>query len=136
MERRYYIHLLHPVEMSSRSSNKALWRLITATCWCLSTEMSLGVLFKTYLRRRWDVQRDVLLPGEYCLKILSKIKSAKSLYRFKDLMERGSKTLCKCNLKSDFLTFQKNCFIYFNESPSQMITFKVFFVLKIFQFLS
>ena len=43
--------LLRPLETSSRRSNKMSRRR--------TTETSLGVSFETYLRRRWDVQRDV-----------------------------------------------------------------------------
>ena len=36
------------------------WRRTTETSWRRSTETSLGVSFETYLRRHWDVQRDVV----------------------------------------------------------------------------
>ena len=52
--------LLRPLETSSRHTNKTSWRRTTETSWRGSTETSLGVSFETYLRRRWDVQRDVV----------------------------------------------------------------------------
>ena len=52
--------ILHPLETSSRHTNKTSWRRTTETSWWRSTETSLGVSFETYLRRRWDVQRDVV----------------------------------------------------------------------------
>ena len=57
--------LLRPFETSLRRSNKLLWRPTTETFWRRSIEPSLGVSFGTYLRRRWDVQRDVVTtsPG-------------------------------------------------------------------------
>ena len=36
------------------------WRRTTEASWRRSTETSLGVSFETYLRRHWDVQRDVV----------------------------------------------------------------------------
>ena len=51
---------LHPLETSSRHTNKTSWRRTTETSWRRSTETSLGVSFETYLRRRWDVQRDIV----------------------------------------------------------------------------
>ena len=50
---------LRPLEMLSRHTNKT-WRRTTETSWRLSSEMLLGVSFETYLRCRWDVQRDVI----------------------------------------------------------------------------
>ena len=47
-------------ETSSRHTKKTSWRCTTETCWRCSTETSLGVSFETYLRRPWDVQRDVV----------------------------------------------------------------------------
>ena len=43
----------------SRRSNKVSWRRTTETSWRRSTVTSLGVSSETYLRRHWDVQRDV-----------------------------------------------------------------------------
>ena len=51
---------LRPIETSPRHSNKTSWRRTTEMSWWRSTEMSLGVSFETYLRRLWDVQRDVV----------------------------------------------------------------------------
>ena len=51
---------LCPHETSSRRTNKTSWRRTTETSWRRSTETSLGVSFETYLRRHWDVQRDVV----------------------------------------------------------------------------
>ena len=51
--------LLRPLETSSRRSNKASWRRVTETSWPRSIETLLGVSFETYLRRHWDVQRDI-----------------------------------------------------------------------------
>ena len=48
-----------PLETSSRGSNKMSWRQTTETSWRCSTETSLGVSFEKYLRRRWDVQRNI-----------------------------------------------------------------------------
>ena len=36
------------------------WRRTTEKSWRRSTETSLGVSFERYLRRHWDVQRDVV----------------------------------------------------------------------------
>ena len=36
------------------------WRRTAETSWQRSTNTSLGVSFETYLRRCWDVQRDVV----------------------------------------------------------------------------
>ena len=36
------------------------WRRTTETSWRRSIKMLLGVSFETQLRRRWDVQRDVV----------------------------------------------------------------------------
>ena len=52
--------LLRPFETSLRRSNKTSWRRTTETSWRRSIETSLGVSFGTYLRRHWDVQRDVV----------------------------------------------------------------------------
>ena len=52
--------LLCPHETSSRHTNKTSRRGTTETSWRRSTETSLGVSFETYLRRHWDVQRDVV----------------------------------------------------------------------------
>ena len=54
------ISSLRPLETLPRHSNKTLWRRTTETSWRRSTETSLGVSFETYLRRRWDVQRNVV----------------------------------------------------------------------------
>ena len=51
--------LLRPLKTSSQRSNKMPWRRTTEKSWQRSTETSLGVLFEMYLRRCWDVQRDV-----------------------------------------------------------------------------
>ena len=51
--------LLRPFEMSLWRSNKTPWKCTTETSWRRSIETSLSVSFETYLRRRWDVQRDV-----------------------------------------------------------------------------
>ena len=51
--------LLCPLKTSSQDPSKTLWRRTTdTTCWRF-TEASVGVSFEAYLRRRWDVQRDV-----------------------------------------------------------------------------
>ena len=42
-----------------------LWRCTTETSWRRSTETSLGVSFKTYLQRRWDLLRDVVTTSCY-----------------------------------------------------------------------
>ena len=71
---------LGPHEASSRHTNKTSWKRTTETSWRRSTETSLGVSFETYLRRHWDVQRDVittspqrrynvLLPGGFSIKM-------------------------------------------------------------------
>ena len=52
--------LLRPLETSSRCSNKMSWRRTAEMSWQRSTNTSLGVSFETYLRRCWDVQRDVV----------------------------------------------------------------------------
>ena len=52
--------LLRPFETSLRRSNKTSWRRTTEMSWQRSFETSLGVSFGTYLRRRWDTQRDVV----------------------------------------------------------------------------
>ena len=59
--------LLRPLKTSSRRFNKMLWRRTTETSSRLSTETSLGVSFETYLRRHWDVQRDVLTTSPWRL---------------------------------------------------------------------
>ena len=46
-------------EASLWRSNKTSLRRTTETSWRRSIETSLGVSFETYLRRRWDLQRDV-----------------------------------------------------------------------------
>ena len=51
---------LRSLESSSQHTNKTSWRRTTQTSWRRSTETSLGVSFETYLRRRWDVQRDAV----------------------------------------------------------------------------
>ena len=51
---------LRPHETSSWHTNKTSWRRTNETSWRRSTETSLGVSFETYLRRHWDVQRDVV----------------------------------------------------------------------------
>ena len=48
-------------------SNKTSWRCTTETSWQRSIVTSLGVSFETYLRRCWDVQRDVLTTSPQCL---------------------------------------------------------------------
>ena len=50
---------LRPFGRSLRRSSKTLWGRIIKTSWRGSIETSLIVSFGTYLRRRWDVQRDV-----------------------------------------------------------------------------
>ena len=52
--------LLRPLEKSLLRSNKTLWGRTTETSWRPSTEKSLGVSFETYVRRQWDIQRDVV----------------------------------------------------------------------------
>ena len=52
--------MLRALETLLRRSNKMSWRRTTEMSWRRSTETSLGVLFETYLRRHWDVQRDVV----------------------------------------------------------------------------
>ena len=59
--------LLRPLETSSRRSNKMSWRRTTETSWRRSIETSLGVSFETYLRRRWDIQRDVVTTSPWRL---------------------------------------------------------------------
>ena len=51
---------LRPHDTSSRHTNKKSWRCTTETSWQRSTETSLDASFETYLRRHWDVQRDVV----------------------------------------------------------------------------
>ena len=51
--------LLRRFETSLRRSNKTSWRRTTETSWRRSIETSLGVSFERYLRRCWDVQKDV-----------------------------------------------------------------------------
>ena len=52
--------LLRPLDTSSRRLNKMSWRPTTETSWRRSIETLLGVSFETYMRRCWDVQRDVV----------------------------------------------------------------------------
>ena len=56
----YGTSLLRPFETSLRRSNKTSGRCTTDTSWWRSIETSLVVSFGTYLRRHWDVQRDVI----------------------------------------------------------------------------
>ena len=58
--RTYGTSLLRPFKTLSRRSNKTLWRRTTETSWQCSNETSLVASFMTYLRCRWDVQRDVV----------------------------------------------------------------------------
>ena len=58
--RTYGTSSLRPHETSSQHTNKTLWRRTTETSWRRSTETSLSVSFETYLRRHWDIQRDVV----------------------------------------------------------------------------
>ena len=51
---------IRPLETSSWHTNKKLSRRTTETSWRCSTETTLGVSFETYLRRHWDLQRDIL----------------------------------------------------------------------------
>ena len=51
---------VRPLETLSRYSNKTSWTCTTETPWRCSTDTSSGVTFETYLRRCWDVQRDVV----------------------------------------------------------------------------
>ena len=51
---------LRPLETSSQHTSKTSWRRTTETSWRRSTETSFGVSFETYLRRRWDVQKDIV----------------------------------------------------------------------------
>ena len=70
--------LLSPFETSLRRSNNTLWRRTTETSWWRSIETSLGVSLGTYLRRRWNVQReksllrrhDVLMSGGWLVRQL------------------------------------------------------------------
>ena len=57
--------LLRPFETSLRLCNKTSWRRTTETSSWRCIETLLGVSFGTYLRRHWDVQRDVVVtpPG-------------------------------------------------------------------------
>ena len=48
------------IETLSRRSNNISCRRTTKASWRRSTETFLGVSFETYLRCRWDVQRDVV----------------------------------------------------------------------------
>ena len=59
--------LLRPLETSPRRSSKMSWTRITETSWRRSIEKSLSVSFETYLRRRWDLQRDVVTMSPRCL---------------------------------------------------------------------
>ena len=52
--------LLRPFETSLQHSNKTLWRCTTETSWRRSIETLLSFSFEAYLRRRWDVQRDIV----------------------------------------------------------------------------
>ena len=55
MGRRCYVLLRRRYDVPIRRR-----RDTTETSWQRSIETSLGVSFGTYLRRRWDVQRDVV----------------------------------------------------------------------------
>ena len=52
--------LLRPFKTSPQRSNKMSRRRTTETSWRCSNEKLLGVSFGTYLRRHWNVQRDVV----------------------------------------------------------------------------
>ena len=52
--------LLRHLEASSRRSNRMSCVRTTETSWQSSMETSLGVFFETYLRRHWDIQRDII----------------------------------------------------------------------------
>ena len=58
---------LSSLETLSWHTNKTSWRRTTETYWWRSTEMPFGVSFETYLRRRWDVQRDVVTTSPWRL---------------------------------------------------------------------
>ena len=58
--------LLSPLETSykrRRHSNKMPWRRSNETSWRRSIETLLGVSFEMYLRRRWDVETDVVMTS-------------------------------------------------------------------------
>ena len=59
--------LLRPFETSLRRSNKMSWRRTTENSWRRSIETLLGVSFGTYMRNRWDVQRDVVTASPWRL---------------------------------------------------------------------
>ena len=50
-----------------RCHDAVSWRRTTETVWRRSTETSLGVSFETYLRRSWDVQREVVMTSPWRL---------------------------------------------------------------------
>ena len=52
--------VIRHLKTSSQHTNKTSWRRTTETSLRRSTETSLGVSFETYLRRRWEVQRDIV----------------------------------------------------------------------------
>ena len=59
----YGTSLLRTIERSSQHSNKMSWRRTTKMPWLRSAETSLGVSFETYLRHRWNVQRNVIMTS-------------------------------------------------------------------------
>ena len=78
---------LRSLETSSRHTNK-MWRRTTDTSSRRSTETSLGVSFETYLRRRWDVERDVVPTSPRRLVAGWEVVFLKILQKFKQLFYR------------------------------------------------
>ena len=77
---------LHPHETSSQHTNKMLWKWTNETSWQHSTETLLGVLFETYLWRRWGrtertLRHDALLPsGNHAKTSVNKLIAQKSVW--------------------------------------------------------
>ena len=70
--------LLHPLEISTRRSNKTSWRRIAGTSWRRFIKKFLGVSFETSLgrskRRRYDVATTSCCWGEYQKPMLRQIE--------------------------------------------------------------
>ena len=118
--------LLRPLETSSRRTKKMSWRRTTETSQWRSIETSLGVSFETYLRRHWDVQRDVvttsprrLVAGWALSKSISitlgssssmnnKCSYSKKGFWIIHLFLRLGKVNCKCMMSWNELNFLNN----------------------------
>ena len=59
--------LLRPLKTLSWRANKTSWRGASETSWRRSTETLLGVSCETYLWRRWNVQREVMMTSSWRL---------------------------------------------------------------------